>query len=95
MHILMPKLPWLSHELLNKIKAFFKKIFIQHPIDVGETYLQHFLHASYYGIRIVLAGIICLVHALIPGILTFTASSRIRVINEELSSRSKNIHDNN
>ena len=44
----------------------FRRLFQAHPASVGETYLEHMVHAAYFGSRMLLAGLACLIHALIP-----------------------------
>lgn len=43
-----------------------KNIFTEHPHSLGETYWQHFYHASRFGTAMVIGGIACCIHALLP-----------------------------
>jgi hypothetical protein len=43
-----------------------QRLFRDHPESVGETYLEHLFQASYFGVRMFLAGVACLIHAFIP-----------------------------
>lgn len=54
-------------------------LFTRHPQSVGETYVQHMLHALGFGVRMILAGIACIIHAFLPFLFVSTAS---RAINE-------------
>ncbi|MFM8516975.1 MAG: DUF6356 family protein, partial [Nevskiaceae bacterium] len=42
------------------------KWFTEHPATVGETYLGHLFKASTFGVRMVIAGIACILHGLFP-----------------------------
>ena len=54
-----------------------ERLFIQHPRSVGETYLEHQQHALNFGVELVLAGIACILHALIPAIFVTTGSRTV------------------
>lgn len=54
-----------------------KRIFTEHPHSVGETYLQHCLFASKFGIKLWVAGFACLIHAIFPFVFQKTASNMI------------------
>jgi len=54
-----------------------KTLFTQHPESVGETYGEHFVHAGAFGITLVLAGLACLVHAVLPFLFVTTGSRAI------------------
>ena len=40
--------------------------FVDHPRSVGETYGEHFAVATGFGLRLIAAGLACLVHACVP-----------------------------
>ena len=54
-----------------------KKTFLDHPRAVDETYLEHLGVASSFGLAMILAGIACLLHGLIPALFTTTGSTAI------------------
>lgn len=54
------------------------RIFTQHPASVGETYSQHFRHASGFGLAMIAGGCACMVHAVFPWLCERTGSSQIR-----------------
>ena len=37
-------------------------LFTDHPASVGETYAQHLGSASFFGSRMILAGLACMLH---------------------------------
>jgi hypothetical protein len=43
-----------------------QRLFREHPESVGESYLEHLFQASYFGMRMLIAGLACLVHAILP-----------------------------
>jgi uncharacterized protein DUF6356 len=61
--------------------------FTEHPASVGETYSEHLLHAGCFGVRMVLAGFACLIHAVFPFLFERTGSRAIGELNERMTSR--------
>ena len=59
----------------------FKRLFIDHPRTVDETYWQHFRFAGNFGIKMLWGGVGAIVHALIPGICKTAGSDSIRKLN--------------
>lgn len=58
--------------------------FTQHPQAVGETYGEHFAVASSFGIAMLIGGLACLVHAVLPFLCTSTGSGTIRRLHERM-----------
>jgi hypothetical protein len=58
--------------------------FTEHPASVNETYGQHLASASYFGCRMVLAGLACLVHGLVPFAFVRTGSETIRHLHDRM-----------
>ena len=54
-----------------------RKMFIEHPETVGETYFQHLHSASYFGVRMLVGAFCCFVHALLPFMFEKNASKII------------------
>jgi hypothetical protein len=55
----------------------FKKLFINHPKSVNETYIQHFFTAISFSMKLFKAAIACFIHALVPGLCIKTGSKAI------------------
>ncbi|WP_293755399.1 DUF6356 family protein [uncultured Paraglaciecola sp.] len=55
----------------------FKKLFINHPKSVNETYIQHFFTAMSFSMKLFKAAIACFIHALVPGLCIKTGSKAI------------------
>lgn len=53
------------------------RLFHRHPRSVGETYLQHLRAASVFAGTLIVAGLACLVHALVPALFVDTGSRLI------------------
>ena len=53
------------------------KLFTEHPASVGETYGEHLVMASGFGFRMILGGMACLIHGLLPFLFVKTGSSQI------------------
>jgi hypothetical protein len=51
--------------------------FTAHPHAVGETYLEHSRVASSDGLKLIVAGFACLVHAVFPFLFVTTGSRTI------------------
>ncbi len=64
-----------------------QKLFTEHPESVGETYGEHLVHASYFGSRMILAGLACMLHALLPFLCVRTGSQTIEELNAKMLAR--------
>ena len=62
----------------------FARLFLSHPQSVGETYLEHQRMAFSFAGPLLLAGLACLHHAIIPGLCERTASSKIEMLHNRL-----------
>lgn len=62
----------------------FDRIFIAHPESVGETYFEHMGVATSFGVRMILGGIACCFHGLIPAVFERTGSNQIRVLHDRM-----------
>lgn len=60
------------------------KLFTEHPASVGETYGEHLLVAGGFGLRMILGGIACLVHALLPFLFVKTGSAQISELHDTM-----------
>ena len=62
----------------------WNRLFTDHPASVDETYGQHFVAAAGFGFRMIWGGLVCLVHAVIPGAFCNTGSDMIRELHERM-----------
>jgi hypothetical protein len=66
--------------------------FTEHPHAVGESYTEHFGVASSFGFAMILGGLACLVHAVLPFLCTTTGSQTIRRLHDRMvTNRVRNI----
>jgi len=65
----------------------FRRLFLSHPRQVGESYLQHQRVALSLAVPLLGAGLAALVHAVIPGLCERTASNAIRALHVRLERR--------
>tara|TARA_B100001996_G_scaffold240198_1_gene185671 strand:+ start:350 stop:550 length:201 start_codon:yes stop_codon:yes gene_type:complete len=59
-----------------------------HLKEVNETYTNHLITASKIGMTMIIGGFQPLLHALIPGILTKSASDKIKKLHDIVEYRS-------
>ena len=59
----------------------------EHLDDVGEGYFEHQRRACGFGLRLIGAGLACLVHAVVPSRCPATASVAVGRLHAELSAR--------
>lgn len=70
-----------------------KRLFLDHPDEVGETYLQH-LHVAFgFGGCMLAASFACFVHGLVPGLHKRTGSRTIGALHERMISARVRPHD--
>ena len=62
----------------------FNRLFTDHPETVNETYWQHLWAAAGFGFRMIWGGIVCLVHALVPGAFATAGSDMICELHERM-----------
>jgi hypothetical protein len=58
--------------------------FTEHPHAVGESYSEHFTVATGFGVAMILGGLACLVHAVLPFLCTTTGSQTIRRLHDRM-----------
>jgi hypothetical protein len=61
------------------------RAFSEHPASVGETYTEHMGRAACFGVRMMAAGVACLVHALLPFLFVHTGSRTIAELNDRMA----------
>lgn len=60
------------------------KPFTQHPADVGETYGEHLVQASGFGLRMIVAGAACVMHGIFPFLFVKTGSRQIGHLHDRM-----------
>ena len=64
---------------MNLIRAF-----TEHPASVGESYTEHLFRALCFGMRMVFAGVACVVHGVLPFLFVRTGSRAIAELNDRM-----------
>jgi hypothetical protein len=60
------------------------RLFTDHPESIGETYGEHLVRATVFGGRMVVAGLACMLHALLPFVFVRTGSEAIEELNAQM-----------
>ena len=60
------------------------RAFTEHPASVGESYGEHMGQALGFGSRMVLAGLACLIHGVLPFLFVRTGSRAIAELNDRM-----------
>ena len=62
----------------------FNKLFRDHPVEVGETYAEHFAAAGGFGLKMIAGGAACVVHAIVPGLFVTTGSGTVKQLYDQM-----------
>ncbi len=62
----------------------WNRLFTDHPASVNESYFEHLASATGFGFRMIWGGVVCLVHALIPGVCSTRGSEMICELHERM-----------
>ena len=63
----------------------FDRIFLAHPRSIGETYFEHLGAALSFSSSLMLASLACFVHAMVPCLLTRSASRRVTALHQRMT----------
>lgn len=63
------------------------RLFLRHPRTLGESYVEHAGAAGRFGVAMIVAGLACLVHAIVPALFTRTGSDAVRRLHDRLGGR--------
>jgi hypothetical protein len=80
--------PSAGNALPKSETSLLAQVFTDHPRTVGETYRQHGKTALGFALRLLGAGLACVVHALVPCLFSRTASVTIDSLHKEMLARS-------
>jgi len=62
----------------------FRRLFLDHPHSVDESYGEHQRVALSFAFSMLAAGLACLVHAFVPGLFVRTGSSTIERLHHRM-----------
>lgn len=60
------------------------KLFREHPQEVGESYAEHFAAAGGFGVKMIVGGVACVVHAIVPGLFITTGSGTVKTLYDQM-----------
>lgn len=60
------------------------ELFTEHPASVGETYGQHLLRAWGFSLRMLAAGMACMVHGVLPFLFVRTGSRTVTELHDRM-----------
>ena len=63
---------------------WIQRLFREHPESVGESYLEHLSQAAYFGWRMLVAGLACLIHAVLPCVFKTTGRTAISELHTKM-----------
>lgn len=61
-----------------------ERLFLRHPRSVGESYFEHQAVALSFAGDLLLAGLVCTIHAAVPALFTTTASRAVERLHRRL-----------
>jgi hypothetical protein len=64
-----------------------RKLFLDHPRSVNESYADHWRVANRFGLLMIAAGVGTMLHGFVPGILTRTGSRMVKKLYGEMMRR--------
>jgi hypothetical protein len=65
----------------------FSRLFLDHPRTVGESYAEHARTAAGFGAAMVVGGMACIVHAVVPALFVRTASDTVKRLYAQMKAR--------
>jgi hypothetical protein len=60
------------------------RLFRDHPASLDESYGEHLRHAAGFGVRMILGGMACVIHGLLPFVFVRTGSTQIRTLHDHM-----------
>ena len=63
----------------------FRRIFLDHPASVDESYSEHFRVAAGFGWAMLLGALGAFVHALVPALCQRTGSNTVKTLHKRLT----------
>lgn len=67
------------------------QLFLKHPHSIGESYLQHMATALHFGAVMVVSGVACMIHAIVPALFEKTASNTVARLYARMTNRRRTI----
>lgn len=80
----------MKNDLENNGFSWIDDIFLKHPREAGEHYLQHLFYTIKVATYLIISAFCAVTHGLIPKILRTTTSDRIIALAENMKQRRYN-----
>jgi hypothetical protein len=65
------------------------RLMTEHPSAVGESYLEHLVFATRFGASMIVGGLACCVHGVLPFLCTSTGSRTVLALHGRIRSRGR------
>jgi hypothetical protein len=62
----------------------FRRLFLDHPATVGESYVEHFCVAGRFGMTMIKGGLGALVHAFVPALCKTRGSDTVAELHRQM-----------
>ncbi len=69
--------------------SIIDRLFTAHPRSIGESYAEHLAMAFGFGWRMAVAGVGCMIHALLPSVFPNAASRTVIALEGVMRARAK------
>lgn len=66
-----------------------KRLLVEHPREVGESYVEHFAAATGFGIKLMRLAGCAFTHALLPGLHKTTVSDEVKRMARDMGGRAE------
>lgn len=66
-----------------------KRLFVDHPREVGESYVEHFGAAAGFGLKLMRLAACAFTHAVLPGLHKTTVSDEVRRMARDMGGRAE------
>ena len=67
------------------------RLMTDHPTSVGESYLEHLVFATRFGASMIVGGLACCVHGVLPFLCTSTGSRTVLALHGRIRTRGRGI----
>jgi hypothetical protein len=64
--------------------AMLRRLFLDHPQAVGESYAEHLVTAGRFGLAMIAGGGACVIHAIVPAVFKTTGSSTVAELHRQM-----------
>ena len=61
-----------------------RRLFLDHPESVGESYVEHFAVAGRFGLTMIAGGVACTLHAILPAVFPVAGSTTVAKLHAQM-----------